>query len=131
MVESVRGNLRLIRKDCSHGYRHSRNELFAFSKSQGLWPTSKAWRISNRNTFPKRCNTARSIATFGCRERKSMKLSRRLFFSALLLAKPAGVTSLKVEVLETFDIDRGSVAILVHHADAASRQNFATWLQNN
>jgi hypothetical protein len=60
-----------------------------------------------------------------------MKLSRRVFFSTLLLAKPARITSLKVEVLETFDLDGRSVAVLVHHADAASRQNFATWLQNN
>jgi hypothetical protein len=60
-----------------------------------------------------------------------MKLSRRVFLSTLLLAKPARITLLKVEVLETFDLAGRSVAFLVHHADAASRQNFATWLQNN
>jgi len=60
-----------------------------------------------------------------------MKLSRRVFFSTMLFGKPARITSLKVEVLETFDLAGRSVAFLVHHADAASRQNFATWLQNN
>ena len=60
-----------------------------------------------------------------------MKLNRRAFFSALLFSRPTRVISLDVEVLETFDLDRKSVAILVHHADEASRQNFARWLQNN
>src|SRR5262245_13007742 len=60
-----------------------------------------------------------------------MKLSRRVFFSALLFPRPEGVTLLNVEVLETFDLDGRSIAMLVHHADAASRQDFATWLQNN
>ena len=60
-----------------------------------------------------------------------MKLTRRAFFCALLLTKPASVTSLKVEVLETFDDNGKSLAVLVHHADAASRQTFAAWLQTN
>ena len=60
-----------------------------------------------------------------------MKLSRRVFFLRLLLTKPATVTLLKVEVLETFALDGKSVALLVHHADATSRQEFATWLQKN
>src|SRR5262245_21685746 len=60
-----------------------------------------------------------------------MKLGRRAFFSALLFARPTRVTSLQVEVLETFDVDGRSVAILAHHADAATRETFATWLQNN
>jgi len=60
-----------------------------------------------------------------------MKLSRRALFSALLFARPARVTTLEVEVLETFDLDGRSVAILAHHADDASRQKFATWLQAN
>jgi hypothetical protein len=60
-----------------------------------------------------------------------MKLSRRVFFLRLLLTKPATVTLPKVAVLETFDLDGKSVALLVHHADATSRQEFATWLQNN
>src|SRR5262249_27931438 len=60
-----------------------------------------------------------------------MKLCRRVFFFTLLFAKPAGTVSLKVEVLKTFDRDGKPVALLVHHADAASRKNFATWLKNN
>src|SRR6187549_3167949 len=60
-----------------------------------------------------------------------MKLNRRAFFSALLFPRPARVTPLGVEVLETFDRDGKSVAVLVHHAGEASRQNFATWLQKN
>jgi|SRR6185369_49726 hypothetical protein len=60
-----------------------------------------------------------------------MKLSRRVFFSALLFAKPTRVTSLEVEILETFDLDGRSVAILAHHADVATRETFATWLQNH
>ena len=60
-----------------------------------------------------------------------MKLSRRALFSALLFARPARVTTLEVEVLETFDLDGKSIAILSYHADEASRQKFATWLQAN
>jgi hypothetical protein len=60
-----------------------------------------------------------------------MKLSRRAFFSTLVFVRRTRVISLEVEVLETFDLDGKSVAILVHHSDEASRQNFATWLQNN
>jgi hypothetical protein len=60
-----------------------------------------------------------------------MKLNRRAFFSALLFPRPARITPLGVEVLETFDRDGKSVAVLVHHAGEASRQNFATWLQKN
>ena len=45
-----------------------------------------------------------------------MKLSGRVFFLRLLLSKPATVTLPKVEVLETFDLDGKSVALLVHHA---------------
>ena len=60
-----------------------------------------------------------------------MKLSRRAFFSTLLFARPARVTSLRVEVLETFDLDGRSVAILAHHSDSKSREQFARWLQSN
>jgi hypothetical protein len=60
-----------------------------------------------------------------------MKLNRRVFVSALFFGGPRRAVSLKVEVLETFEIDGRSIAILAHHADEASRQSFATWLQNN
>jgi hypothetical protein len=60
-----------------------------------------------------------------------MNVSRRAFFSALLFAGSRRTTSLETEVLETFDVGGRAVAILVHHANAASRQNFATWLRSN
>jgi hypothetical protein len=60
-----------------------------------------------------------------------MKLNRRIFFSALFFAKPRRPVSHEVEVLETFEFDGRSVAILAHHAGAASRQTFAAWLQDN
>jgi hypothetical protein len=58
-------------------------------------------------------------------------MNRRIFLSSLLFSKPATAKSLQVAVLETFDLNGKSFAMLVHHADAASRQDFATWLQNN
>ena len=60
-----------------------------------------------------------------------MKLNRRTFLAALLLAKPRRIASLEVEVLETFGLDERSVAILVHHSDPKSREQFAKWLQSN
>ena len=60
-----------------------------------------------------------------------MKLNRRIFLSMLFYAKPMRPASLEVEVLETFDLDRRSVAILVHHSDSKSREQFARWLQSN
>jgi len=58
-------------------------------------------------------------------------MNRRIFLSSLLFSKPATAKSLQVAVLETFDLNGKSFGMLVHHADAASRQDFATWLQNN
>ena len=58
-------------------------------------------------------------------------MNRRIFLSSFLFAKPATITSLQVAVLETFDLDGKCLGILVHQANAASRQDFATWLQNN
>ena len=59
-----------------------------------------------------------------------MKLNRRIFLS-VLFAKPMRLSSLEVEVLETFDLGGRSVAILVHHSDSKSRDQFARWLQSN
>jgi len=58
-------------------------------------------------------------------------MNRRIFLSSLLFSKPATAKSLQVAVLETFDLNGKSFGMLVHHADATSRQDFATWLQNN
>ena len=60
-----------------------------------------------------------------------MKLNRRIFLSALLFADPSRIASLEVEVLETFGLDGRSSAILVHHSDPKSREQFAKWLQGN
>jgi hypothetical protein len=59
-----------------------------------------------------------------------MIFNRRTFFS-LLLARPAQATSLQVAVLEKFEMDSGPSAVLVHHANAATRDAFAAWLQTH
>jgi hypothetical protein len=58
-----------------------------------------------------------------------MKMHRRVFFAALLFARPAVRTVIEVEVLETFELGGRSTAVLAHHADAARRQEFASWLR--
>jgi hypothetical protein len=58
-----------------------------------------------------------------------MTLSRREFFS-MLLARRAQTTSIQVAVMETFNIGQ-TRALLVHHADAATRDQFARWLKAN
>jgi hypothetical protein len=45
-----------------------REELFGFSKWQGQLQILKALRTSNLNIFPKRSNTGRWIAIFGCKD---------------------------------------------------------------
>jgi hypothetical protein len=59
-----------------------------------------------------------------------MIFNRRVFFS-LLLTRPAQATPLQVAVLEKFDIESKAAAVLVHHADAATRDAFAEWLQRH
>jgi hypothetical protein len=56
--------------------------------------------------------------------------NRRAFF-ALLLRRPVETTSISVRVLEIFIRDQTPTAILVHHADEASRDRFARWLRAN
>jgi hypothetical protein len=60
-----------------------------------------------------------------------MDLSRRSFFSALLFARPTQKKSVEAAVLESFDIDGRTVAVLANHADASVRQEFAHWLRGN
>jgi hypothetical protein len=45
------------------------------------------------------------------------------------LARPQ--RSLEVEVMEVFLTRAGPSALLVHHADEATREAFATWLRSN
>jgi hypothetical protein len=60
-----------------------------------------------------------------------MKINRRVFFSALLFTRPAQTTSLRVVVLETFGFNKGAVGVLVRHAEPATREHFAQWLQTH
>ena len=58
-----------------------------------------------------------------------MIFNRRVFFS-LLLARPLPqAPPLRVAILEKFDTDSQTTAVLVHHADSATRDAFAAWLQ--
>ena len=59
---------------------------------------------------------------------KSMPINRRVFFSSLL-ARAIQPASLRVAVLEAFGDGPTSSAILVHHAEPASRDAFALWLR--
>ena len=60
-----------------------------------------------------------------------MKISRRVFFSALVFAGPAQTKSIEVAVIETFDLNDRTVAVLANHAEASLRQQFANWLRAN
>ena len=59
-----------------------------------------------------------------------MKLSRRGFFSAFLFTRPAQSDSHKATVLETFDINGSTVAVLANHESASDRERFARWLRS-
>jgi hypothetical protein len=59
-----------------------------------------------------------------------MTINRRLFFAALVFARGQAAT-LQVAILETFDIEGGAAAVLVHHADEATRGGFAEWLRSH
>jgi hypothetical protein len=59
-----------------------------------------------------------------------VKLNRRSFL--LFLLAPAQVTtSLQVAVLETFIIGNSACAVVVHHADPASRDAFGDWMRSH
>jgi len=57
-----------------------------------------------------------------------MNISRRMFFS-LLLVRPSQSVTLRVAVLETFAMNEKASAVLVNHADPAERDRLARWLQ--
>src|SRR5262245_56257047 len=59
-----------------------------------------------------------------------MNINRRFFFS-LLFARPAQKATLSVMVLEVFDNGNAAIAVLVHHANSATRDAFAEWLQTH
>jgi len=60
----------------------------------------------------------------------SMIVNRRSFL-ALLFQRRIEVTPVSVRVLEIFMRDQTPSAVLVHHADDASRDRFAQWLRAN
>jgi len=60
-----------------------------------------------------------------------MKISRRVFFAAILFTRPAQTKSLEVAVLETFEMNGRTIAVLAHHADPSSRTLFASWLRSH
>jgi len=60
-----------------------------------------------------------------------MKMSRRIFFSALLLSRRTQTESFEVAVIETFEIAGRTTAVLAHHADASSRDRLADWLRSH
>ena len=57
-----------------------------------------------------------------------MNINRRLFFS-LFLVRPRQSVSLRFGVLEIFTMNEKVSAVLVNHAAAAERDQFARWLQ--
>jgi len=59
-----------------------------------------------------------------------MIVNRRSFL-ALLFQRRIEVTPVSVRVLEIFMRDQTPSAVLVHHADDASRDRFAQWLRAN
>ena len=60
-----------------------------------------------------------------------MTIDRRVFFAALVFARAAQTTSLRVAVLETFGTGQRVSAILVHHSEPVNRERFAQWLQTH
>ncbi len=58
-----------------------------------------------------------------------MNVNRRMFFSSLLLARRPQPPALRVAVLEVFQSGPAADALLVHHANEATRAIFARSLQ--
>ena len=59
-----------------------------------------------------------------------MKISRRAFLCMAMLPRQRAF-SIPVDVLETFNSGRSSIALLVHHADPPNRQQFSEWIHRN
>ena len=57
-----------------------------------------------------------------------MNMNRRHFLSAVF-ARPPQTQSVRVAVMETFENGDSCSALLVHHAEPATRDVFAKWLQ--
>jgi hypothetical protein len=57
-------------------------------------------------------------------------MNRRVFVSILFLSQRSQPPPVQVAVIETFDLDGKTAAMLVHHADESDRESFATWLRS-
>jgi hypothetical protein len=60
-----------------------------------------------------------------------MKRREFLIGGALGSALAGPQKTLEVEVMEVFSSPTGPSALLVHHADEATRETYATWLRSN
>jgi hypothetical protein len=60
-----------------------------------------------------------------------MKRREFMMGGALAPSLPALQNLVEVEVMEVFSSSSGPSALLVHHADEATRENFANWLRQN
>jgi hypothetical protein len=58
-------------------------------------------------------------------------MNRREFLFGWPLLAPQQSETLQVEVMEVFAASSGSSALLVHHADEATREDFSVWLRAN
>jgi hypothetical protein len=59
-------------------------------------------------------------------------MKRREFLVGVTLASTAAPQSgIQVEVMEAFSSGSGPSALLVHHADEATREAFSNWMRNN
>jgi hypothetical protein len=56
-------------------------------------------------------------------------MNRRIFVSMLLFRSRPQPASVQVAVIETFDLDGKTAALLVHHVDQSARESFAMWLR--
>ena len=57
-------------------------------------------------------------------------MNRRVFISMLLFRPRPQPTPVQVAVIETFDLDGKTAAMLVHHPDQSARDSFAAWLRS-
>jgi len=61
---------------------------------------------------------------------KRKELTRRVFISMLLLRPRRQPTPIQVAIIETFDLNGKTAAMLVHHANPFVRESFAAWLRS-
>jgi hypothetical protein len=57
-------------------------------------------------------------------------MNRRFFISMLFFRPRMQPTPVQVAVIETFELDGKTAALLVHHDDPGTRESFAAWLRS-